>query len=338
MYKVAVVILNWNGIRFLKDFLPGVVANSAPHKVIIADNASTDGSADFIRTNFPQVGIIENGANLGFTGGYNKALKEIDAEYYVLLNSDIEVTPNWVDPVIALMESDKSIAACQPKILDYKNKQHFEYAGAAGGYIDRLGYPYCRGRIFDTLEEDKGQYNDVVDIFWATGACMFIRAKVFHELGGFDEDFFAHMEEIDICWRIQRAGYRIVFTPESSIYHIGGGTLPKNNARKTYLNFRNNLTMLIKHHPLKRLIWIYPLRLVLDGVAAIKFWLAGGGFKDLKAIAKAHFYIYAHLPSILKKRVSLKTPKNIPALRTKEAKNNIIVNYYLKNKRFFSQH
>ena len=287
--KVAVVILNWNGRKFLEQFLPGVINNSKGQaEVIIADNASTDDSVSFLKNNFPRIRIIQNRINGGFARGYNDALAQVDAKYFVLLNSDIEVTPNWIQPVINLMESDKQIAACQPKLMSFYNREKFEYAGAAGGYIDKYGYPFCRGRLFQTMEGDGGQYDDETEIFWATGACLFVRSDIYKELGGLDEQFFAHMEEIDFCWRVKNHGYKIMYCPDSTVYHVGGGTLPNKSWKKTYLNMRNNNIMLYKNLPDNRLYKVFIARLVLDGVAAIKF-LFDGGFMDLFAVVKAHW-------------------------------------------------
>lgn len=289
--KVAVVILNWNGKKFLEQFLPSVIKYSKEDaEVIIADNGSTDTSIHFLKEHFPEVRIIELPENKGFTGGYNAALKEVEADYYVLLNSDIEVTKNWIKPVIQLMDKDISIAACQPKILSYSDKTRFEYAGAAGGYIDWLGYPFCRGRIFEETEIDSGQYNDEQEVFWATGACMFVRAQVFNELGGFDEHFFAHMEEIDLCWRMKNLGYKVYYSPNSTVYHVGGGTLGKESPQKTFLNFRNNLYLLIKNLPLERVIFVLLLRFIMDGVAVIRF-LAQGNSKSSIAVLKAYLEV-----------------------------------------------
>jgi len=262
--KTAVVILNWNGKKFLEKFLPAVIEkSSASADVYVADNCSSDDSVCFLKQKFPQVKIIKNKKNYGFSAGYNQALKQIEAEYFVLLNSDIEVTDNWIEPVINLMESDKTIGACQPKLMSFNDKSLFEYAGAAGGFIDKYGYPFCRGRLFQTIEEDKNQYNDTIEIFWATGACLFVRAEIFKKLGGLDDDFFAHMEEIDICWRMKNAGYKIMYCPNSTVYHVGGGTLHKSNAKKTYLNFRNNLSLLFKNLPNKDFYKIFILRFIL---------------------------------------------------------------------------
>jgi len=274
--SVAIVILNWNGRTFLEKFLPSVIASVYPNKrIIVADNASSDDSVSFLKQQYPQVEIIQNSSNEGFAKGYNTALKQVQADYYVLLNSDVEVTPNWIGPVIELMETDISIAACQPKLLAYNNKDQFEYAGASGGWIDKFGYPFSRGRIFDVCEKDRGQYDDVQQIFWASGAALFIRPAVFHELKGFDEFFFAHQEEIDLCWRIQLAGYKIFVQPAAMVYHVGGGTLPKGNSNKTYLNFRNNLIMITKNSPVSTVLWKIPFRMGLDIVSATRALLKG---------------------------------------------------------------
>lgn len=303
MKKVAVVILNYNGKKFLEQFLPNVIENTNADlaDVVVADNASTDGSVEFMRDCFPEIRLIENGSNGGFATGYNLALRRIEAEYFVLLNSDIEVTPHWIEPVVELMDADRNIAACQPKILSYFEKQKFEYAGASGGFIDRYGYPFCRGRLFQNLEEDHGQYDDACEVFWATGACMFVRADLYLEHGGLDDSFFAHMEEIDFCWRMKNLGYSIYCCPQSKVYHIGGGTLPKSSSRKTYLNFRNNLSLIYKNLPSKHVSWIVAYRILLDWVAAFKF-LFGGGLKDFWAVIRAHFAFYKRIPMLRKFR------------------------------------
>ena len=292
--KTAVVILNWNGEGFLKQFLPGVIQHSQGASVIVADNASTDNSIAYLQSLGNAVKIIQLDKNYGFTGGYNKALKQIDAEYFVLLNSDVEVTAEWIDPIIDLMDGNKSVGICQPKIKAFHQPSHFEYAGASGGFIDSMGYPFCRGRLFNHLEEDKGQYNNNLEVFWATGACMFIRADLYHQLGGLDENFFAHMEEIDLCWRAQLLGQKVMVVPNAEVYHVGGGTLPKNNPRKTFYNFRNNLMMLYKNLPASKLFSVIAIRLMLDGVAGIKFMLQGD-LKDTVAVIKAHFAFYGCL-------------------------------------------
>ncbi|MFN5346296.1 MAG: glycosyltransferase family 2 protein [Bacteroidota bacterium] len=292
--KTAVVILNWNGEGFLRQFLPGVIQHSQGASVIVADNASTDNSIPYLESLGNVVQIIQLDKNYGFTGGYNKALKQIDAEYFVLLNSDVEVTSVWIDPIIDLMDGNKSVGICQPKIKAFHQPSHFEYAGASGGFIDSMGYPFCRGRLFNHLEEDKGQYDNNLEVFWATGACMFIRADLYHQLGGLDENFFAHMEEIDLCWRAQLLGQKVMVVPSAKVYHVGGGTLPKNNPRKTFYNFRNNLMMLYKNLPASKLFLVIAIRLMLDGVAGIKFMLQGD-LKDTIAVIKAHFAFYGCL-------------------------------------------
>ncbi len=301
MTKVAVVILNFNGKNFLQQFLPSILNYSKEAEIIVADNGSTDGSADFVKNEFPQVRLIGLSENKGFCGGYNTVLKQIQATYYVLLNSDVEVTPNWLEPVIDLMDSDITIAAAQPKILSYRAKTKFEYAGAAGGQIDTLGYPFCRGRLFDSIEEDHGQYSDTVKIFWASGACLFVRSDRFHEMHGLDEDFFAHMEEIDLCWKLTRAGHKILYQGKSTVYHVGGGTLSASNPRKTYLNFRNGLSLLLKHQRISSLVWKFPLRVLLDWAAALHFLFTGSGI-HAKAVIIAHLSFLRRFKHEIKKR------------------------------------
>jgi GT2 family glycosyltransferase len=292
--KTAVVILNWNGEGFLKQFLPSVIQHSHDATIIVADNASTDNSISYLNSLGNAVKIIQLDKNYGFTGGYNKALKQIDAEYFVLLNSDVQVTAGWIQPIIDLMDSNKAIGICQPKIKAFHQTTHFEYAGASGGFIDWMGYPFCRGRLFNDLELDSGQYNDTIEVFWATGACMFIRSDLYNKLGGLDENFFAHMEEIDLCWRAHLLGQKVMVVPKAEVFHVGGGTLPKNNPRKTFYNFRNNLMMLYKNLPASKLISVILMRLLLDGVAGIKFMLQGS-FNDTLAVIKAHFAFYGSL-------------------------------------------
>ena len=285
--KIAVVILNWNGRKMLERFLPSVVEHSAPAEVVIADNGSTDDSLAFLSTHYPNLRVIAFDCNYGFAEGYNRALAQIEADYYVLLNDDVEVTPHWVEPVVAMMESDERVAVAQPKLLMYDQKETFEYAGAAGGFIDRYGYPFCRGRMFDKVERDEGQYEEACDLFWASGAAMFVKSAVWKKLGGLDGDFFAHMEEIDFCWRVKNAGYRVRYCPEATVYHVGGGTLPKSSPRKTYLNFRNNRALLYKNLPKDRLVWTLTVHWVLDLVAALSFLLKGN-WKEFRAVLKAH--------------------------------------------------
>ncbi len=331
--KTAVVILNWNGKGFLEQFLPNVLKYSGSSEVIVADNHSTDDSIAFLRTHFPSVRIIENPENDGFAKGYNDALKQVEAEYYVLLNSDVEVSEAWIAPVIGLMESDKGIAACQPKLLSYHVRQQFEYAGAAGGFIDKYGYPFCRGRIFDTFEMDHGQYDDTREVHWATGACLFVRSEAYHRAGGLDEDFFAHMEEIDLCWRLKNRGHKIMYCAESTVYHVGAGTLSKNSPRKTYLNFRNNLILLCKNHA-HRFFWIkLILRMCLDGVAAFKFLLSGDGAHFL-AVVRAHGSFYSSFSVTLAKRRNLKMQVNKYSTSAIYDRS-IVADYYLRGKKYF---
>ena len=286
--SVAVVVLNWNGRSFLERFLPSVVASTYGNlRVILADNASSDDSVAFVREQFPQVGIIVNPGNEGFARGYNLALKQVEADIYVLLNSDVEVTPGWIEPIVDCFV-DPKVAAVQPKTLEWTTRNRLEYAGAAGGWIDRYGYPFCRGRIFEVSEKDEGQYDDIAPIFWASGAALFVRAEVFHRVGGFDPFFFAHQEEIDLCWRIQLAGYTILSCPASVVYHVGGGTLPKGNTRKVFLNFRNNLIMLWKNLPVGQRLWKIPFRIMLDAVSAWKNVLTGEPH-FFWAVVRAHF-------------------------------------------------
>lgn len=332
--KVAVVILNWNGKNFLEKFLPSVIDNNTSFsEIIVADNKSTDDSIVFLEKKYPQIRIIQNSENGGFAKGYNDALKHVDAEYFVLLNSDVEVTSGWVDEVIQLMDSDKNIAACQPKIKSFENKKMFEYAGAAGGFIDKYGYPFCRGRILEVLEEDKNQYNDVREVFWATGACLFVRANCFNEVQGFDEDFFAHMEEIDLCWRLKNRGYKIMYCPTSVVYHVGGGTLNKTSPQKTYLNFRNNLILICKNHPPKFFFLKLLIRMKLDGLAGIKF-LVSGQFSHFTAVVKAHFSFYSSLSKIFQKRKKLKS-EVVNYTTTAVYLHSIIADFYLRGKKTF---
>ncbi len=331
MVRIAVVILNWNGKKYLEQFLPRLTETTLDiAEIIVADNASTDASISFLKLNYPSIRIIQNLKNDGFARGYNLALKQVEAEYYILLNSDIEVTSNWIMPVIELMEKDPMIAACQPKILSFSDRTKFEYAGGAGGFIDKYGYPFCRGRLFQSIEEDQGQYNDEIEIFWATGACMFVKAKLFHQLGGLDEDFFAHMEEIDFCWRLKNLGYRIMYCPLSTVFHIGGGTLPKVSWRKTYYNFRNNFFLLYKNLPDNLLFEVFSKRLILDGIAAMRF-LFTAGFKDFFAVSKAHFSFYSMLGKVRAKRRMLKHPEPKHVY-----KKNIVFEHFLRGKKKFS--
>lgn len=332
MTKTAVVILNWNGRSFLEKFLPSVIMYSKDSaEIIVADNASTDDSVEFMQTNYPDIRVIRNPDNGGFARGYNLALSQVEAEYYVLLNSDIEVTENWITPVIDLLEQTPQAIACQPIIRAYHSPAFFEYAGAAGGYLDSYGYPFCRGRIFQSLEEDNGQYNQSAEVFWATGACMFVKADVFHELGGFDEDFFAHMEEIDFCWRAKHKGYKIMVCPDSKVFHVGGGTLPKQSSFKTYLNMRNNISMLYKNLPPQKLAPVMFTRLILDGVAAFKF-LADGGFADFWAVVRAHMSFYRRYNIHRRKRAAI-SHRHVGCIY----KRNIVIDHFLLGRKKFSE-
>ncbi|CAG5080282.1 glycosyltransferase family 2 protein [Parvicella tangerina] len=302
--KVVVAILNYNGVHWLEKFLFDVIEKSQQAEVVIIDNASTDNSVEFLKEKFPDIRIIQNAVNSGFAGGYNEGLKKIQADIYVLLNSDIEVTDGWLEPMLDVLENNPKVVAGQPKILAYNEKEKFEHAGACGGYIDHLGYPFCRGRIFTETEVDQGQYDNLEKVFWATGACLFIRAEKYWEAGGLDEHFFAHMEEIDLCWRLHNLNYDIIVNPASKVYHVGGGTLDYRNPRKTYLNFRNSLYAIHKNWGRGLLLAIFA-RLILDGVAGIKF-LIGGDFKHIWSIVKAHFDYYGHLSVLRKQRAQLK--------------------------------
>ncbi|CAN5409170.1 glycosyltransferase family 2 protein [soil metagenome] len=335
MSKTAVIILNWNGRKFLEEFLPFVVQfNSANAEIIVADNASTDDSVEWLKINFPAIRIIRNQKNGGFAKGYNESLTQVDADYYVLLNSDVEVTAGWLEPIIKMLDADNSIAAVQPKICDYKDKTKFEYAGAAGGFIDKYGYPFCRGRIFETLETDSGQFDNDLEIFWATGACMFVRSSVWKELGGLDEDFFAHMEEIDLCWRMRNCGYKIMYSGKSEVYHVGGGTLSKQNSKKTFLNFRNNLILILKNHNSEYLFFKIVWRLFLDGIAGTKFFFTGE-FAHTFAVLRAHYAFYSVVGTTLKKRNVLKS--GITKFATKGIyTKSIVADYFLRGKKKFN--
>ena len=331
--NTAVVILNWNGIDWLKKFLPIIIDKSKIANIYLADNASDDNSVEFVKNTFPTVNIIQNLYNVGFAKGYNQALSKLTERYFVLINSDIEVTNNWIEPIINLMEDDESISACQPKILDYNHKEKFEYAGASGGFLDNLGYPFCRGRIFDSLEHDRNQYNDISEVFWATGACLFVRSKHFNEVNGFDNDFFAHQEEIDLCWRLKNKGYKVMVNPQSIVYHVGGGTLDSSSPFKTYLNFRNNLYMLFKNLPVIDLIKTIFLRLILDGIAGLKFITKKRGLSHVLAILRAHFVFYLNLPRLISKRQKINQCSNL------RGKYNwsILYRYYFKDQKTYSE-
>ena len=327
--KIAVVILNWNGVKLLEQFLPSVVQYSSEATVFVADNASTDDSISFVKANFPTVQIIQNDYNFGFAQGYNEALKNVDADIFALVNSDIEVTPNWLQPIITLFESEPNTAIIQPKIRDFKNKDFFEYAGAAGGFMDQYGYPFCRGRIFETLEKDTQQYNDDLTIFWASGACFFVRSTVYKELNGFDADFFAHQEEIDLCWRAINKGHQIKYTSKTTVYHLGGATLAQGNPQKTYLNFRNSLLMLLKNLPKSSLFQVLFIRMLLDGLAGIQF-LCKGKFSHFGAILKAHYSFYLLFSRNYKKRETTQIKRYYKI-------NSIVYSYFIKKRSIFAE-
>ncbi|OYX82946.1 MAG: dTDP-Rha--alpha-D-GlcNAc-pyrophosphate polyprenol alpha-3-L-rhamnosyltransferase [Flavobacteriales bacterium 32-34-25] len=329
MKKIAVVILNWNGTKLLEQFLPSVVKYSPEAEIYVADNASTDTSVDFVKANFPTIKIVKNSGNYGFAKGYNEALQHIDAEIYALVNSDIEVTENWLKPILETFENEPKTAIIQPKLLDHKSKEYFEYAGAAGGFLDKYGYPYCRGRIFETIEKDKKQYDDACEISWASGACFFIRSKVYHELKGFDDDFFAHQEEIDLCWRAKNKGHIIKYNPNSVVYHVGGATLQQGNPKKTFLNFRNSLLMLVKNLPKENFYSVLLVRMLLDGVAGVHF-LTQGKFSHCLAILKAHWSFYTLFSITYKKRGNFQS-------KTYYTVKSIVINYYLNNGKVFAK-
>lgn len=333
MSNVAIVILNYNGKGYLEKFLPSVTSYSNDCEIIIADNSSTDDSISFLKSTYPSLRLIHIPNNKGYSAGYNYALNQVQSKYYILLNSDVEVTPNWTSPIIEMMEQENSIAAAQPKILAHHQKDHFEYAGAGGGQIDYLGYPFCRGRIFDTLEEDQAQFNDVTQIFWATGACLFIRSEIYHSLGGLDDDFFAHMEEIDLCWRINSAGHKVMYNGLSTIYHVGGGTLPKSNPRKTYLNFRNGLSLLFKNYKTYQLFTLLPLRILLDLVAGIKFTMSAS-LKDGWAVLKAIIHFILKTPSNLKKRQHVQKLSKVDP-RANIHPRSIVYQHFIQGKKYY---
>lgn len=330
MVKIAVVILNWNGKSLLERFLPSVTKNSKEATIYVADNASTDNSVEYLKNNFSEVNIIHNKVNGGYARGYNEALKHLKEDIFVLLNSDVEVTENWLQPILKEFKNDPETAAIQPKILNFRKKDHFEYAGAAGGYLDRFGYPFCRGRIFNDLERDEGQYDAIYKIFWASGACLAIRKKAFREAGQLDEDFFAHQEEIDLCWRLNNLGLKVKMVGHSAVYHLGGGTLNHFHPKKTFFNFRNNLFTFLKNVPGKDLFWLLPARLILDGLAGIKFLI------DLKpahtfAIIQAHFSFYGSFKKIWEKREKQGKKKKY------FYKTSVLYSYYILGRRKFEE-
>lgn len=337
MSKTAVVILNWNGRVLLEKFLPVVLKNSAHEgvEVIVADNASSDDSLLFLQESFPSVRVIQLDKNYGFAGGYNHALKQIEADYFVLLNSDVAPEKDWLPPLIQAMDEQPYLGACMPKVRAYNEPDKFEYAGAAGGYIDVFGYPFCRGRILDQIETDEGQYNEPLSVFWATGAALMIRAELYNETGGLDESFFAHMEEIDLCWRLKNRGYTIKVLPAAEVLHVGGATLSQQSARKAFLNFRNNLVMMVKNMHGSRLLPVLFIRMVLDGIAGLHF-ITKGEFNFFMAVLKAHFSFYGRLPKVLKQRKEL-APFRLKKQHKEIYPQSIIWAYYLKGVRKFSE-
>lgn len=336
--SVALVILNWNGVTLFDRFLPSVLTHSKGDgiSVYVADNGSTDESIDYLRKNFPEVHLVLLDQNRGFAGGYNRALCQIEADYYILLNSDVEVTPGWIKPCIRRMENDRTIAALQPKVRSYTDRNKFEYAGAAGGFIDRWGFPFCRGRILNETEEDAGQYDQPVSLFWATGACMFVRASLFHQSGGFDDDFFAHMEEIDLCWRLKNQGWSIYCEPQSTVFHLGGATLSYQSPRKVQLNFRNSLWMMVKNLPQGKLLPVLLPRMILDGVAAVHFLLTGE-VKAFRAVFAGHMDFYRKLPAFLRKRKELLKEVQQDC-HPEMFRGSMVYRFYVKGKKRFSEY
>jgi GT2 family glycosyltransferase len=332
--KIGIVILNWNGIELLKTYLPSVVGHSKEHVIYLADNASTDGSIEWTGANYPEVKIIAMEQNRGYAGGYNRALESVPEEVVCLLNSDVAVTSGWCDVIVPRFEKDPKLAACQPKILDDKKKEFFEYAGAAGGFIDRYAYPYCRGRLFDTIEKDRGQYDDVVELDWASGACLFLRKSAYVKVGRLDEDYFAHQEEVDLCWRLRHAGFVISYEPQSVVYHLGGGTLNNLNPRKSFYNFRNCLYNIVKNDHSSLWLGVMVIRMLLDGIAALKF-LSELKFAHFSAVLHAHFYFYLHLGSLLKKRKEIKVFEKVRQVKNTDL--SIVYQYFIKGQKTYQK-
>ena len=337
MDKVAIVILNWNGAKMLRQYLPTVLQYSRDEATVyVADNASTDDSIDWLKEHYPECRLIRFDKNWGFAEGYNKSLEQIDAEYFLLLNSDVEVTHHWLTPMIELMDNHPDIAACQPKLLSVFNHDQFEYAGASGGFLDRYGYPFCRGRIFETVEEDDGQYDYQSDILWATGAALLVRARIYKEVGGLDGRFFAHNEEIDLCWRMRIRGYRVVCVPESCVYHVGGGTLPKGNPMKTFLNFRNNLTMLYKCLPDEELATVMRVRWFLDYLAAWEMLLLKRNWGDFKAVYRARRAFRLWKADFADDRQTIQSSRVLSQIPERRSFS-LLWQYYVKGRKHFSE-
>jgi len=337
MKLISIVILNWNGAGFLEKFLPTLVkcTGHPEAEIVVADNGSTDHSMEIMEKEFPSIRTLRLEKNHGFSGGYNRALEQIDARYFLLLNSDIEVTEGWLDPLLKAMQDNPRVAACTPKILSYHRKSHFEYAGAAGGFIDRFGYPFCRGRIFDAMEEDRGQYDQSTEIFWGTGACLLVRSDLWKKVGGLDEQFFAHMEEIDLCWRLKSMGHVILSVPSSTVFHVGGGTLERGHPMKTFLNFRNNLLLLYKNLPPKQRVITLFIRMIFDGISALRFLLQGA-CKDFWAVLRAHRAFYGMKSSYRGINKKNKTGKN-NVIVSEIYPGSIVADFFLLGKKSFEQ-
>lgn len=332
MSKLTIAILNFNGKKHLANYLQSVKDYSSPHEIVVIDNGSTDDSISYLESEHPTIRLIKFSENNGFCGGYNKAIHLIESEFIVLLNTDVEVTPNWINPILELLESNPKVVAVQPKILDHKLKSHFEYAGASGGFLDILGYPFCRGRIFHTIEEDKGQYENETEVLWASGASLFVRRDNYIKAGGFDEDFFAHMEEIDLCWRFWNLGFKVMVCPKSTVYHLGGGTLDKSSSRKTYFNFRNGLSILIKNETAVALLWKLPIRICLDWIAILQFSILSGPKHGI-AIMRAHWHITTSIKTQFAKRKNIKRKRS----NNPRYKGFIIWDYFIRNKKTVSK-
>jgi GT2 family glycosyltransferase len=333
-HDTAVVILSYNGRKWHELFLPLIVEEaSSGYDVVLVDNASTDDTFDYIREHFPSVKILQIAVNRGFANGYYEALKQIQSKYYILLSADFEVTHNWFPPLLNAMQRYTGLAACQPKIRYWKEREKFEYAGAGGGFMDSLGYLFCRGRVFNDLEKDNGQYDDDIEVFWASGGCLMVRSDLYHKVGGLDPDLYAHMEEVDLCWRLKNAGYKIGYIGQSLVYHVGGSVISYGSPQKLYYNFRNNLILLLKNERSSKLLWLFPLRFILDGIAGLQM-LAGGKFKETATIIKAHFHFYAGLPKWIRRR---REAKKLVTHRNKEGiyPRSIVWDYFALRKKTF---
>ncbi len=333
--KLAVVVLSYNGKELLRKFLPPILATRTPYtKVYVVDNASIDGTFDFVKNEFPEIELIRLEINRGFTNGYVESLPMIDAEYYALVSSDVEVSKGWIEPIINLMDSDRKIGICQPKIKSYNDKTSFEYSGAAGAYMDMFGYPFCRGRLFFTVEQDLGQYNDNKEVFWCSGACMFIKSEVYHSIGGFDNEYYAHMEDIDLSWRVKNAGYKVMVCPQAEVFHVGGHIISYGSPAKVFRNYKNGLIMLVKNLPFNELWWIIPSRFVLDGIAGLRALLQGNP-KETKAILHAHWEFYMGLRHWLRKRKEAQKSVNNPN-RVGWFQRSVVLAYFIKGKQKYS--